>query len=592
MNTAGVAESLGRQRATFVDAWSRLARVNLGAKWVMLFVLALNLMSIFIFEIGKYSSRAGDVLVTALAAELVFWAVYTLSLLFLNRVMKDRSSLLFRALAVIGLSHLARSAVREALYFELGLTSYFALDARILGDLSLAIFFLMGIAYMHAAVSELGAHEQGLQVAQNQLIADEDFSRGKFDEFDSSLRARVEATLDQPLSEISRLVRSASGGQLTKTAQKIQDLIAKKVRPLSVDLWSQLMTVTEPALTQLEPARSRFPERIIPGKDFRPGVITVLAGSNIFFTTPGLSSWAFALQFLLVMASFTVIAGVLVWLFPKSWSLNLLGGAVAVASLALLAWLPARTFLQINLVSYPDLAILPSSSSVIIAVTAGFAGFWSAFKRERLAYLSELEALNDALARQTALNSQAAWIASRAWTYLIHGTVQSSLTIALSRLRAAEKLDDELLELVSGDIERARGGLETRAGIESKWQQSLPDIQATWTGVCEMSYRVSRAANQLLSQNSVAATCVAEIAKELVSNAFRHGGATEIDFKVQLSEAGDVLLTSTNNGDPLPEGFKPGVGFAMVEELTSDWRFRAKNGHPFFEATIPVSQNN
>jgi hypothetical protein len=558
----------------------------------MFFVLSLNLMSIFVFELGKYGSRAVDVLLTAAVAELAFWCVYALTLLFLTRVLKDRSSLLFRALAVIGLSHLARSSVREALYFELGLTPYFALEARILGDLSLAVFFLMGMAYMHAAVTELGAQEQSLQMARAKLISEEDFSRRKLGEFDLSLRARVEATLDKPLSEISRLVRSATGEQLKKTANKIQDLIAKKVRPLSVDLWSQLVSVPDTAVSPPEPARNRFPSRIMPGKDLRPAVITVLAGSNIFFTAPGLSSWSFVMQFLLVMVSFPVIAGGLVWLLPKNWSLNLLGGSVAVASLALLAWLPARTFLQLSLAEYPELAILPSSSSVIIAVTAGFAAFWSAFKRERIEYLSELEALNETLARQTALNSQAAWIASRAWTYLIHGSVQSSLTIALSRLRAAESLDDELLALVSRDVDRAREALEARAGIETNWRQSLPDIQDTWAGVCQLSFKVSKAANELLAQNSVAAICVTEIAKELVSNAFRHGDATEIDLKIQLTAAGDVSLTSANNGKPLPEGFKPGVGFAMVKELTSDWRFRSKNGHPFFEATIPIDPSS
>jgi hypothetical protein len=558
----------------------------------MFFVLSLNLMSIFVFELGKYGSRTVDVLLTAAVAELAFWSVYALTLLFLTRVLKDRSSLLFRALAVIGLSHLARSSVREALYFDLGLTPYFALEARILGDLSLAVFFLMGMAYMHAAVTELGAQEQRLQMARARLVSEEDFSRRKLGEFDVSLRARVEATLDKPLSEISRLVRSASGGQLKKTANKIQDLIAKKVRPLSVDLWSQLVAVPDPAVSPPEPARNRFPNRIMPGKDLRPAVISVLAGSNIFFTAPGLSSWGFAMQFLLVMVSFPVIAGVLVWLLPKNWSLNLLGGSVAVASLALIAWLPARAFLHLNLADYPELTILPGTSSVIIAVTAGFAAFWSAFKRERIDYLNELEALNETLARQAALNSQAAWIASRAWTYLIHGSVQSSLTIALSRLKAAEGLDDELLELVSGDIERARKALETRAGIETNWRQSLPDIQATWAGVCELSYRASKAADALLAQNSIAAICVAEITKELVSNAFRHGDASEISLKVQLTEAGDVSLTSTNNGKPLPEGFKPGVGFAMVEELTSEWQFETKNGHPFFEAIIPVDPSS
>jgi two-component sensor histidine kinase len=79
-----------------------------------------------------------------------------------------------------------------------------------------------------------------------------------------------------------------------------------------------------------------------------------------------------------------------------------------------------------------------------------------------------------------------------------------------------------------------------------------------------------------------------EIAKELVSNAYRHGKASKVWISVYLTEAGTAKLIMTNNGLSIPADFEPGLGFAMFDELTSDWEIDRTEQSRFI-ASIPLS---
>jgi hypothetical protein len=318
-------------------------------------------------------------------------------------------------------------------------------------------------------------------------------------------------------------------------------------------------------------------------------MVFVLAGLNIFVTAPGLSDWEFALMFGLVMLSFPVMGKVLGLLYPKSASHPLALGALLTGLLALVAWLPSIFVLLINSETHPGLRVLSFTSTSVILFVSIAVAIWSAFKRERLDYLGQIKLLNQQRARQLALLDQAVWVARRHWSYLVHGTVQGALTVALSRLQLAEKITPELVAQVLSDVERAKSALEDNQDFGQQWATVLPQISQTWDGVCELKHEISAAANRVLEETPAASTCVTEIVKELVSNAFRHGKANQVSIQISLDEIGDLYLVSINNGLSVAEDRLQGIGSEMFDELTSSWSWKNTPKGPRLTAVVPVS---
>lgn len=575
-----------RQRVS--EALGRLSRVDLGNRWVILFVACLNCLAITLFDVPNYSEEISAVLFIAAIAEVAFWTVYFSLVFFQAQVLKDRKSIVFRAVGIIGLSHLVRSFTREYLYFTNSVTGEFELGQRLPGDLSLAIFFLMGIAYAQTAVRELGQQETELKSAREKLLLEASNQDANQTAFQGSIEQRVKKAVLNPLEKILELIKHGSGKDAQIVAQKIELLIAQKVRPLSKSLWETL--AVKAPVTEIEyPKKGRFPHRIHIGKDLKSGSVALLGGSNIVFTALGLTDIGFALQLLLVMFSFPVLG----WLLSAATSplsdwprvLGLIGASV----LSLLAWSPTLIFLGFSSQARPDLNVLPVTSSVVIVAGTLFTAVWSAFKRQRIAYLDELSNINARLSRAITLRNQQNWVSARAWTYLIHGTVQSSLNIALYKLNTSERVDVELLEQVISSLHQARSALESGVGPAADWSNQVSALGETWQGACEVYFRQSPAAIEVLGSNKTASSCVGEVCKELVSNAFRHGKARHVEFSVELNDSKDLVLSCRNDGLPLSSSYEAGLGLALFEELTSSFSFENSQSCPVFVGIFPIA---
>ena len=448
---------------------------------------------------------------------------------------------------------------------------------------------LVGIAYIQVVVVDLSTQELELEQARGRLTEQARSSKISAESADQNLRSKTQDMLGAQLKAITRYLKSAKAPSAERVAKEIQDLIDSKVRPLSVELWQRLERIEEPIPIPSTAKPRRFPRVVYPALDFRPTVIFPLAGLNIFITAPGLSDWALTLAFGLWMLSFLVVGQVLKFLYPKKAGSGIWFGATAIALMSLLAWSPSVGYLLVRSADYPALQVLSFTSSMVIILTAVGVGIWSAFKRERVAYLEEIDSLNKERSRQLALVDQAVWVARRNWSFLVHGTVQGALSVALSRIQLADSVSPELANQVLKDVERARGALNQTQSFNQPWDEIWPQIEQTWEGVCEVTHTTSPEADLLLEASGATATCVAEIAKELVSNAFRHGKATRVEIEISLASPEDVLITSTNNGELIQEDRVEGIGSEMFGELAASWSWSNTLNGPRFTAVIPVA---
>jgi signal transduction histidine kinase len=264
---------------------------------------------------------------------------------------------------------------------------------------------------------------------------------------------------------------------------------------------------------------------------------------------------------------------------------------LAIVILALLfatSWLPgiyiAELFKidildQFNLI--PTLTI--GTTLVGLLITYGFI-----LDQERIRYESELFEANQALDLELNKTAQQIWLLRQQAAQILHGSVQSSLTAANMRIRGASEIDDVLLSRVREDVERASAAISKFGRNDIKLEESLKEIRELWHGVCEITFDYSGDLIDSVPNNSVSAHCINEIVKECVSNAIRHGQATEV--KVSLSDPtdGSITISITNDGDDEVSSQR-GVGSLMLEEITMNWSRQVSDSGVQVLAKVAVS---
>jgi hypothetical protein len=194
-----------------------------------------------------------------------------------------------------------------------------------------------------------------------------------------------------------------------------------------------------------------------------------------------------------------------------------------------------------------------------------------------------------AIAKENSLFAQRLWVFRKRWLLVLHGSVQSSLTAALTRLQKAEQVDGVVLELVKQDLRRAEAAVDANLNDEIDLPSGLSELQEVWRGICEISIEISERAKRALARSHDSSFCVNEIVKEAVSNAVRHGDATSAS--VSIDRVTDDLLNVTviNNGSaPRVKEQQQGIGSDMLDEICLSWSLDVVKKKVRLVAELPV----
>ena len=176
------------------------------------------------------------------------------------------------------------------------------------------------------------------------------------------------------------------------------------------------------------------------------------------------------------------------------------------------------------------------------------------------------------LKRDEALFEQRIWVARRNYTYMVHGDVQSLLSVALTRARNAARPTKAELQLIRADLQKALELINAPLNkVNIDLEQELEALVKTWAGACDITFEIDATVRDLLLADSNLAFCVNELSKEIAGNAFRHGGSNELHISIETSAEPTVELIATSNGLPPAANPKPGVGLRMFDELSITW---------------------
>ena len=189
--------------------------------------------------------------------------------------------------------------------------------------------------------------------------------------------------------------------------------------------------------------------------------------------------------------------------------------------------------------------------------------------------------------KENKLFSQNLWMFKKKWLLVLHGTVQSALTAAVTRLESAKTLDEHTVQLVNQDLLRAKRAFESKPQNVFNFEHSITDLVQLWRGICEIQIQISERARRVINKKPNIAFLINEIAKDSISNAVRHGSASAAEISIDRIKDDLVHLEVSNNGSKPKSPIKPGVGFRMLDDVCLNWSLEFRDKNTVLSAELP-----
>ena len=204
------------------------------------------------------------------------------------------------------------------------------------------------------------------------------------------------------------------------------------------------------------------------------------------------------------------------------------------------------------------------------------------FRRQAESADAELAATNARLQYAAAVAGATAWHEERRMSRALHGPVQTAVRAAAMRIEQGDLVGaKELLVQALGHLESSTEGTGVR--------EALAGVAKAWDGLCTVQVALPDDLAARIDDNPALASSVVDICTDACSNAVRHGGAAHV--AVQAQPAGDALeLVVSDDGAPDGGAGIPGMGSAMLDDVSVQWLRRREDGRTVLRATLPLAR--
>ena len=384
-----------------------------------------------------------------------------------------------------------------------------------------------------------------------------------------NLREYAQQVVTPRIDQIDQLlVTLKSGGNKDIAVHEMQEYVETELRPFSHQIAHDKSLQALDLHVDMSKKKLELPRAINLSQSMRPYITTLL-----FFIT-----YAAAGQRTMTFVEalpFNVITTVLLILYFVTFkklfghreiplAIGLAMGAVIFGSVGPLI-LIIESFIPIEIPQHI------SGATVFVGLIYGFANLgYTILTSQRTQLVSDLTTTIENLESTISLLSQKEWLSRRQVGYVMHGSLQSALNAAVLQLGSASNPTPELIESVRGDIARALARVGFESGQSYSFEQAQQEISKIWAGTVETKWQVAPNALEALRRNPATSECLAEVLREAVSNASKHGKATKVEIAVNIEDS-VLVLQATDNGFSSNTGKTQGLGTELLDDVCSSW---------------------
>ena len=449
----------------------------------------------------------------------------------------------------------------------------------------IAIFILLSLS--QGTTTDYKSSLRKLASIQSDLAATREEMPELLQEVNENLQNRTKASVLPQLDAIYKALGETRSGEAA--VSQLRETLAKEIRPLLEELAQQSpQPFKERDFQGLRKVKSTLPSRfrLYESMPILGAAVTQAIGYGFWLIF--LYAGAGLVQSVIAIVVYGFVLFALKQFIPRNrefskgvaTSLIVVLSAVSSACVAIyLASLniPLLTYLAVTGVSVFSGILAP----VILAQTSARHNRQKEIEKRIAGELS-------AIAKENSLFAQKVWVFRKRWLLVLHGTVQSALTAAVTRLQNAPEIDEYTVQMVNQDLRRAEKAINSDEQTTIKFEEALAELKAVWSGICDLTIEISERAKRALLRNSDSAFCVNEIAKEAVSNAVRHGSASSAKILIDRVEDDTLHIEISNDGIAPRTREKPGIGSSMLDEICLNWYLEAKSRKVTLVADLPV----
>ncbi len=397
--------------------------------------------------------------------------------------------------------------------------------------------------------------EQEVAVAADRLR-----EQGIIDGLSNTLHGEVDESLRRARERILAAASTEQGGiqqSWHAVAEEVGAAARDSVRPLSHALWEQA------ELEYPKPRLGGVVRQFIAAPRFLPAATALLVGVGL----PGAAIRAVG----------------------PAWAPLLIAGAVGAVYAVLrvadnlmvnrsrlrLAWFLAgylATLAIVIVVTFlpgPGPGAAGELGAIVIGLTTGIViiSMVGALDDVRAQALASLQTgVAQGHIRQEAQRREVAVTLSNLAQHL-HGSVQTRLTMCAAGVeRAAADGDASAYQECVGQALRILG----ESALPGEWSgnitEDLARVRSQWAGLCDVEYWIDPDIGASPGVRATPRPEVAVVVAEAVSNAYRHGGATQLD--VSIARTADGIRIEARDDGHGPHEVTSGLGMATLNRLS------------------------
>ena len=527
------------------------------------------LLSTLVFDRTRFGGEFSHWLLIAIVGYLVAVTLFVAGGLIYRRIVPrfgEYPILVQLYFAVIGL---IRASVIFLIGRNLGLIPESDLLWRLTSGpiytgVSLGICVIIGINF------ERNIRESARLIAERKQLAElQQTMKLRIETQRAELVGRVRGILAPAISSVRQQLKSASNSaEIIETLNKTVDEV---VRPLSHDIAAaeqQLESPTGGSSRAFIPAISPL-HRIDASRLFLPQLSALLIAITAFPAAlaikPGFEGFIAG-----------ILHGLIALLVLGLFKAVLQGRRMPILSAALLVVLGFSAVEWLVLFVAAALRIPFAEQEIVNILMFGLV-FGTTFAIGQAIQVARGEAvaeLKNVIASTELLVSrlrQEIWLNTRKMASVLHGPVQTALYAASIKLSSAKRITPQLVAEAEADIATALDRLDLASNEQEDYAEVITQIVSLWRGSCEISVFISEDASSALYADKNAGACVVEVVQEAISNAIKHGRASNASVMISLTDGGTAEVRVRNDGKPL-DVQSQGFGSQLLDEICHRWQ--------------------